>query len=51
MAKAPDTIRVTHDELAMKLIETGRNLITLGMQLQAGFDVPLEYKTTEEVQG
>ena len=36
------TIRVTHDELAKSLIDTGKNLIELGMALRAGFEVPIE---------
>ena len=44
MAEPPATIRVTHDELATKIIRTGQNLIELGMALREGFDVPVSYE-------
>jgi hypothetical protein len=47
LAESPATIRVTHDELATKIIRTGQNLIELGMALREGFEVPVNYEAPE----
>lgn len=48
MAETPKTIRVTHDDLAEKIIRTGQNLITLGLALRDGFDVAVEFEQTSD---
>jgi hypothetical protein len=47
MAKSPDTIRVTNDELAQQIEDAGKRLIELSMTLRSGFDVPVTYAKSE----
>ena len=50
VAETPNTVRVTHDELATKIIRTGQNLIELGMALREGFDVELDFVAPVEAE-
>ena len=51
MAVTLSVIKVTNDALAQELIDTGKRMIELGMQLRDhGFDVPIEYTMPSDIE-
>ncbi|WP_156316595.1 hypothetical protein [Leucobacter japonicus] len=50
MAQSPETVTVTNDFLVKELLDIGKKMIDLGMRLQQGFEVPVEYVKQQEEQ-